>query len=522
MININFCGYPVPNDFVTLHFLLVGMTGSGKTNILRILMRSALLNVMSEPNYRALVYDQKGDMVSFIKAQGITDNELRILNPYDKRCHEWDIARDVTGQDTAFQIASIFIPEEDSQNRYFTDAARSILAGVMNVFIEKGIERQAKTKLKPDWRLADVVYAMQNKKRIRHILEQTTGGQELIELHLENEKTTASILSTLDTRLRPLIVPAALWRKAGDNDKKISLEEFLGGRYVLVLGNNQKARLPLQSLNRILFQRLTELVLDSPNVSDEELHPRRVWFFLDETRKIGKLDGLDDLLSNVRSKGGAVVLAFQDIDGMRLVYRKEAAQEITSQCGHYCFLKMSGTETPLWASQTMGEYEETATLPTTGETSGGGERRFTDGTSTQFHKTSIVMPSMLTSLEYPSRKQGQGIRLFARIPCIDKNVLDCTDKQRLQPHKVEEWQGPKSPDLADDNHPWPEINDYYFKQLPEWRTEMGDYERLGIPAIPPITGNSRQEQNETPEIPPSEKQEQVPQSGKKRIYRGSA
>ena len=481
MKDINFCGYPVPNKSAPTHFLLVGKTGSGKTNILTMLMRSALLNVQAEPDYRAVVYDQKQDMVGIIKAQGITDPQLRILNPYDKRCYEWDMAKDVTGQDTAFQIASIFIPEEDSQNRYFTDAARALLAGVMNVFIEKGIERRknSRGRLKPDWRLADLIYTMRNGKRIRHVLEQTTEGQELIQLHLENEKTTTSILSTVDTRLTPLMVPAALWRKAGDSGKKLSLETFLGGKYVLVLGNNQQARRPLQALNRILFQRLTELTLDLPDTDEEGSSPRRVWFFLDEARKIGQLDGLDDLMTNGRSKGAAVVLAFQDIDGMRHVYKKEVAQEITGMCGHYCFLKMSGTETPRWASEVIGEMEEAVQLGKQGTSTGGGDARQDTGTSDHIHKSSSILPSQLTRLPYPSRTSGT--RFYANIPSVSNNILNCTDNQRLLPDEMDRAKGPEA-DPKQNIHKWKEIGDYYFKQLPELGEK--DCERLGIPMFP--------------------------------------
>jgi len=496
MKRINFGGVAISNTYVDRHFLLVGITGSGKTNLLQMMMRPALLNVQTEPDYRAVIYDQKQDMVSFIKAQGITDRELRVLNPYDSRCYEWDIARDVTGQDTAFQIASIFVPEEDSQNRYFSDATRVLLAGVMNVFIEKGIERQdtrgdkSEAEKKPDWRLADVIYAMRSQERLEHVLNQTEEGKELIALYLRNEKTTGAILSTADTRLTPLIVPATLWRKAGDKGRKLSLEEFYRGRYVLVLGNNQQARQPLQALNRIIFQRLTELLLDLPEVPKNATNPRRVWFFIDEARKIGKLDGLDDLMNNGRSKGAAVVLAFQDIDGMRSVYGKEVAQEITAMCGHFCFLKMSGTETPLWASQVIGEEEKKIKMENQGE-SIGGDIRQTTGTSGQMYKSNIVLPSQLTNLDYASPETG--IEFYARAPSEGKGIINSTGKDRLPPQDVEKGKGLTQPNPEENLKRWPKIHDYNFKKLPVWEAE--DFLRLGILPLP--KKNSPKEEGST-------------------------
>jgi type IV secretory pathway TraG/TraD family ATPase VirD4 len=477
--NINFCTNFVENKDARKHFLIVGTTGSGKTLVIRMMLNSILYNLMVAPDYRAVIYDEKQNMVSIIKANEVPDENILIMNPFDSRCVSWDIAKDVTGPDTSFQIASILIPEEEgSQNRFFTDAGRDLLSGVMNVFIEKGYDKEQKTGIKRDWRLSDVLYTMQRKERIAEVLSQTDEGKDLIDLYLNTERTTDNILSTIRTRLAPLQVPIALWRHAEEKGRKISLREFLGGRYVLVLGNNQKARVPLQALNRIIFQRLTELLLDQP---DDPKH--YTWFILDELRKIGKLTGLDDLMNNGRSKGACVALAFQDIDGLRAVYGKEVAGEITAMCENICFMRLGGTETPRWASDFVGEKEEIVGLGSRGHSMGPSGPNYDDRTGEHIHRAPLLLPSEFTSLLPASMTTG--VESFVRIPSHGPHFQNKRGKNAVSSQEIAVEMEPNPLDGREDFVPWQEIEVPEFKKIKGWQPE--DFKRLGIaPSQPSI------------------------------------
>ena len=324
------------------------------------------------------------------------------LNPFDRRCYEWDLAADIDAPDIALQLATILIPEEQSQSRYFMDAARDLLAGVINVFIECGDLRAAG----PAWRLADLILAFRSPLRLHHILKQTELGRDLIALHLQGSDAPHSVLSTARTRLAPFEVIAAQWQRAGDGyyetdeagsssrfrpPQKISLRDFLDDkkdRRILVLGNNQEAIAPIQAINRVIFQRLTEMVLNLAE-NPKEGPGRRLWFFLDEARKLGRLEGLDDLLTNGRSKGACVVLGFQDIDGLKAVYGEEIAGELTTMCATIGFLKLSGVSTPQWASETFGEREEKVKMGSSSFTNSEGHYSTTDGENEQWRRAPL-------------------------------------------------------------------------------------------------------------------------------------
>jgi hypothetical protein len=80
-----------------------------------------------------VVYDAKQDTVSLLDGMGLRC-PVHLLHPLDARGTAWDLARDCGTPATALQVASVLIPAEDGPNRFFSDAARDLLAGVLVAF----------------------------------------------------------------------------------------------------------------------------------------------------------------------------------------------------------------------------------------------------------------------------------------------------------------------------------------------------------------------------------------------------
>ena len=289
---------------------------------------------------RAVVYDAKQDAASLIRAMN-PGAPLVILNPFDTRCSAWDMAKDITRPSTADQVATILIPENKAASQpFFANASRQLLAGVF----------KALTDLKPgDWTFRDVVLATKSRQQLTALLERTPYTKDLIGQYFTNEMTASSILSELATHMGPYEHIAAAWSAA---TSKVSLSHWVEGEYILILGNDEAHRAALDAVNRLIFQRLTELILAMPETQSDQ-----TWIFLDEVREAGELDGLSRLLNKGRSKGVCVVLGFQDIEGMRSVYGNEIANEIIGQCNHMALLRLNSPETAKWASERIGECE---------------------------------------------------------------------------------------------------------------------------------------------------------------------
>ena len=176
-------------------------------------------------------------------------------------------------------------------------------------------------------------------------------------------RTVSNIRATLNARLAVYEPIAAAWQRAYDGDvkagkspRRFSLIDWFKSDEVVVLGNDEASRAPLDAINRAMFKRITELILSRKELTEyeKESGDGLSWFFLDEVREAGELDGLGRLMTKGRTKGACVVLGFQDIDGMRDVYGTEVANEIVGQCAHVAILRLTSPTTAEWAASMFG------------------------------------------------------------------------------------------------------------------------------------------------------------------------
>ena len=197
--------------------------------------------------HRAMIYDAKGDMVSLLHGMGLRCPVV-ILNPLDARSAAWDIAQDISSPATARQFATILIPEDKNASQpFFANAARDLIGQMVLALIQ----------IKPgEWTLRDLVLAMQNREALIGILSQTPQGKAKAEIYLGEDRTGLNILSEVATRLAPFESVAEAWSRC---PHKISLTDWVASESVLVLGTNEEHRAALDPINRVLFQRATEL-----------------------------------------------------------------------------------------------------------------------------------------------------------------------------------------------------------------------------------------------------------------------
>lgn len=324
------------------HLAVVGATGSGKTLLQRLLMQTVLPGVGRDSGRRALIYDAKQDMMSLLAGMGI-HAPVYLLNPLDARSVAWDMAEDITSPAAALQAATLLIPKASHDaNPFFSNAARHLLYGVLLALILKAPRR---------WTLRQVVLILREEAVLRRIIDAREETRYLLQ-YFEHPATFQNIHSTLLTRLAPYEIIAAAWDRA---KARVSLRRWVTGESILVLGNDEENRAALDTINQLIFKRVSELILGQPEIDPD--HPRLTWLMLDEVRQAGKLDGLSALMTKGRSKGAAVLLGFQDINGLRDVYGREAADELVGQCNTKALLRLNSPETARWASQVVGASE---------------------------------------------------------------------------------------------------------------------------------------------------------------------
>ena len=138
MKGIYFGGLILPFSEAHTHFRITGAAGSGKTNLLRLMMQSVLPKINSEGLSRALIYDPKSEFLPLIAGMGVNQNSIRVLNPFDDRAYAWDLAKDLTRDRDANELANILIPEKPNSQgntEFFDQASRRILSSITRFFI---------------------------------------------------------------------------------------------------------------------------------------------------------------------------------------------------------------------------------------------------------------------------------------------------------------------------------------------------------------------------------------------------
>ena len=357
----------IPIKAASEHFLVSGATGSGKTTMIRLLMKSLFSHFGKNLGMRALILDVKRDSYSTIHAMGklgIVDGKeqwippapVMTLNPLDKRCVAWNMAADIRSHASARQLVAILIPPEpQSTAPYFTDAAREVVRAVMLSFMKKNPD---------DWTFRDVLLSLRSETSIRKIASRDEESRQVIEMFDRDEKHYPAVLSTIATKLPKYDLVAAAWHRAVLRSKAngrsksqtpciLSLAEWVNGKEsILILGNHPSYSESINPINRAILKTLSDKILSQ--AENQQPYPKH-WLFLDELREAGNIEVLHSLLNQGRSKGASVILGFQDIDGLRAVYTENVAHELAGQCAHKAFLRTGSHATAAWSEQHFGQ-----------------------------------------------------------------------------------------------------------------------------------------------------------------------
>ena len=409
----------IHRKYGTEHFLVVGASGSGKTTLINILMKSVFATA---PTFRAMIYDPKQEVLPYLYALK-DSSRVKVLHPFDARCCAWDLAQDIDGPVSARQFATILIPDADGESgsdSFFTNAVRDLMTGVILTLVRCVPNANA-------WTFRDVILAMLYEPYLRFLmqLERTREGEpfpyvaRLRQSYLDGDtRTTGNIRATINSKLSIYEPIAAVWQQAQAQGNTFSLAHWVAEscQDVLVLGNDESSRAAIDAVNQAIFKRATELFLANRESTEVEKGSgqNQTWFFLDEVREAGKLDGFSRLLTKGRSKGACVVMGFQDIDGMKNAYGEEIAQEICGQCNNIAVLKLNSPSTAEWASELFGRRLAASQSKSRGLTAEGGMQMSREAGEDE-------RPWIYTSdlLYLPPTSKINGLTGYFRSPDID-------------------------------------------------------------------------------------------------------
>ena len=449
-------GVPLKRDDLCVGQLATGGSGSGKSITLERLILDCLSWLEWNDDARALMFDMKTNLVSFLQANGCKA-PIVILHPFDKRSVGLDL-RDYAGPVFSKQFAALFIRDENTNNPYFEKAAKAIYSGV--------IQSLAATTKGPLY-LADTILACDSKESIEQVLRNHPATEHVANLYLAESKgtNTAGVLSTLANSLGVIRPVAAIWRKS----PTFSLSEFVRSRQVVLLGNDTAREECIKPINQAIFLRATQLFSALPDSTT-----RTNWTFIDELPHAGRLSGLRALLGFGRSRGCITALGILDFESLkdRELYGPEKAASIVGLCANVAVLRQSCEDTAEKLSKFFGDYEANETKDTRGGGSGGPNW----SQSEQVERRRLVMPAELMGL--PPCTPDNGLFGYYSSAAVGPDVWGLNLGVSCWPARVsDEWRE-AYPDFIERPASDAELQPYWTEE---------DRQRLGLPLTPPDT-----------------------------------
>ena len=313
--------FRIPQRLESSHILLMGDTGSGKSNAIR-----QILKQVEQRGESAIVYDPAMEFAAqFYRAER---GDL-ILNPFDARCPSWNLDTELLYGGVPEAIAAAMLPERDFENRFFTDAPRRVLARLLR-------SRPTVSQLL-EW--------MADPAEIERRLERTP---EAVLLDRAAGPQRVGVLSSLNLIADSL----ALLPEKSDKREAFATERwgFSRTRWVFLTSHpaTRERVLPLHSAW------LDLLILQMMQPCANETLP--VWFVLDELASLNRLPQLHTAVTESRKHGNPVVLGFQGRSQLEKRYGQDA-ESMLSQPATKIFFKTSEPRAAKWISETLGEVE---------------------------------------------------------------------------------------------------------------------------------------------------------------------
>ena len=278
---------PVSEKILTGNIFVFGAQGSGKSTIIK-----SLIVQLATTEHRLFVFDLKHEYASFTSKQ-----HQQILRVDAKDGVYWDISADVNDESDAASVSVALIEDADDDNRFFTDAGREIVKGVLIALLER----------EGNWSWGDFTQRLFAPREQLHtmLVKAYPPAGSLIE---EDNKTTQSIRAVIATRLGWLHQMTKNVRSA---NTAFSLKNWLQDhtqRNQVVFQPDPKEVLMSKSVCNAITSLISSHLLSMP---DQET--KQTWMILDELGNLPKSPSLEAWLTLSRSKGGRCIAGVQSL-----------------------------------------------------------------------------------------------------------------------------------------------------------------------------------------------------------------
>ena len=320
-------GIPWPRKAETLHTIVSGTTGSGKTVLI-----SDLVEQIRSRGERCIVYDKMG---SYTETFFDSDRDI-LLNPLDERSPRWSPFLEARTDRDFDTMAHALIPKQrDAADPFWITAARQLFSRGAAVLWKQGETRnRVLLDLLLKTELTELAKAMAD-----------TETQSIVDP--ENPKTALSVRAMLTANIGTMdLLP--------DEGGAFSIREWIehDGDGCLFLTSRGDQHASLRGLISTWLEIAVNSLLSLPHRDD-----RRMWVILDELPTLHQLPSLESGLSETRQFGGCFVLGVQVFSALRDLYGRHLAETISGLCGTRVVLAAPDKDTSEWSARSLGSVE---------------------------------------------------------------------------------------------------------------------------------------------------------------------
>ncbi|HDM8209284.1 TPA: type IV conjugative transfer system coupling protein TraD [Vibrio campbellii] len=375
--------------FEVQHLLVDGTTGAGKSVLIRKLVRW-----IRARGDKAIIYD-KGCV--FVSKFYNPETDI-ILNPFDKRCANWDVWCDAKEAPDFENMAAALIPQHGDGDPFWVDSARTI-------FSSTAYRMSQDNEPQTTSRLLSLILT----SKLETLGSYLEGTESASLVSKDIKKTAISIKSVLATYIKSLRFLDGLEDKNRPEDlqEKFSITDWVqddSRSGFLFLSSNAQQHASLRPLISMWLAIASNAILGL-----EEDENRRIWVIMDEMPSLHKLPELGAIIAEVRKFGGCYLIGIQSYAQLVKTYGQNAADEMFDLLNTRFFFRAPSSKMAQVSSKDLGEQE----IELSKENVSYGANTLRDGVSIG-HQTvtrAVVSPSEIQALD--------DLQCYLRTPGID-------------------------------------------------------------------------------------------------------